>query len=210
MTATTPKFLLPYPVDSDNINKLPDILRQQAEAIEAALAGFDFQGQDTSGLTGRVTSMEVRTANLEKSAPAAVSYNRSSAQTLTSGGINVIANLTPQKTAPGLVTYANNAFKFTYDCIITACISVTWGVRRASWVPADRMFLQFVRNYSGTGNPAAGSDGGRASAINEDNSSATYAGFFAAGDTVTPLAFNNVASQSLTDIRLSMTMQRVI
>lgn len=42
MTATTPKFLLPYPVDSDNINKLPDILRQQAEAIEAALAGFDF------------------------------------------------------------------------------------------------------------------------------------------------------------------------
>jgi hypothetical protein len=50
MTATTPKFLLPYPVDSDNINKLPDILKQQAESIESTLGGFDFGGQDTNGL----------------------------------------------------------------------------------------------------------------------------------------------------------------
>lgn len=154
--------------------------------------------------------MEVRAEKLEKSTPAAVSFNRTTSQSLTSAGINVILGLTPQKTAPELVTYANSAFKFTYDCIITACISVTWSNRRSSWVPADRMFLQFVRNYSGSGNPVAGSDGGRASAINEDNSSATYSGFFAAGDTITPLDFNNVANQSLTDVRLSMTMQRVI
>lgn len=58
MTALTPKYHLPYPIDSDPVTSLPTTLQQQAQAIESCLGGFDFGGQDTGRLSARVTSLE--------------------------------------------------------------------------------------------------------------------------------------------------------
>lgn len=58
MSATTPKYGLPYPLDTDEIRQLPEILTTQAQRIETLLSGFDFNGQDTDGLTARVTATE--------------------------------------------------------------------------------------------------------------------------------------------------------
>lgn len=65
MSAKTSEYGLPYPVDSDMVNTLPDILKAQAEAIETALSGFDFNGQDTNGLASRVTAVETKTTQLQ-------------------------------------------------------------------------------------------------------------------------------------------------
>lgn len=57
-TATTPKYRLPYPLDNEPVRNLPDILRTQAQDIETALSGFDYDGTDQNTLTSRVTSLE--------------------------------------------------------------------------------------------------------------------------------------------------------
>ncbi|MCI2148850.1 hypothetical protein [Bifidobacterium crudilactis] len=58
MTALTPKYHLPYPIDSDPVTSLPTTLQKQAQAIESCLGGFDFDGQDAGRLAARVTSLE--------------------------------------------------------------------------------------------------------------------------------------------------------
>lgn len=58
MSATTPKYGLPYPLDTDQVRELPEILTTQAQRIETLLSGFDFNGQDTDGLAARVTATE--------------------------------------------------------------------------------------------------------------------------------------------------------
>ncbi|RGU31633.1 hypothetical protein DWW84_07605 [Bifidobacterium pseudocatenulatum] len=56
--ATTPKYLLPYPLDNEPIRNLPDIIQSQAEGIESALSKFDFDGQDTNKLIARLAALE--------------------------------------------------------------------------------------------------------------------------------------------------------
>mgnify|MGYP006896538350 FL=1 len=58
MVSYTDKYRLPYPNDSDMVDQLPSIMQSQAQAIENCLTGFDFDGQDASGLASRVTSLE--------------------------------------------------------------------------------------------------------------------------------------------------------
>lgn len=58
--SNTEKFRLPYPEDNEPIRNLPDILKSQAEGIDDALARFDYQGGDQTGLTARVASLETR------------------------------------------------------------------------------------------------------------------------------------------------------
>lgn len=65
MSAKTSEYGLPYPTDTDMVNTLPDILQAQAEAIETVLNGFDFNGQDTTGLAARVTAAETKVAQLQ-------------------------------------------------------------------------------------------------------------------------------------------------
>lgn len=55
---TTKRYRLPYPSDSDQVRELPDIIRQQAEGIDEALAGFDYDGTDPNKLTARVAALE--------------------------------------------------------------------------------------------------------------------------------------------------------
>lgn len=55
---TTKRYRLPYPSDGDQVRALPDIIRQQAEGIDKALAGFDYDGTDPNKLTARVAALE--------------------------------------------------------------------------------------------------------------------------------------------------------
>lgn len=55
---TTKRYRLPYPSDGDQVRELPDIIRQQAEGIDEALAGFDYDGTDPNTLTARVAALE--------------------------------------------------------------------------------------------------------------------------------------------------------
>lgn len=55
---TTKRYRLPYPSDDDQVRLLPDIIRQQAEGIDEALAGFDFDGADSDKLGARVAALE--------------------------------------------------------------------------------------------------------------------------------------------------------
>ena len=55
---TTKRYRLPYPSDGDQVRELPDIIRQQAEGIDEALAGFDYDGTDPNKLTARVAALE--------------------------------------------------------------------------------------------------------------------------------------------------------
>lgn len=55
---TTKRYRLPYPSDGDQVRDLPDIIRQQAEGIDEALAGFDYDGTDPNTLTARVAALE--------------------------------------------------------------------------------------------------------------------------------------------------------
>lgn len=55
---TTKRYRLPYPSDGDQVRELPDIIRQQAEGIDEALAGFDYDGTDQNKLTARIAALE--------------------------------------------------------------------------------------------------------------------------------------------------------
>lgn len=55
---TTKRYRLPYPSDSDQLRELPDIIRKQAEGIDEALAGFDYDGTDPNKLTARMAAVE--------------------------------------------------------------------------------------------------------------------------------------------------------
>jgi hypothetical protein len=55
---TTKRYRLPYPSDGDQVRALPDIIRQQAEGIDEALAGFDYDGTDPNKLTARMAAVE--------------------------------------------------------------------------------------------------------------------------------------------------------
>lgn len=55
---TTKRYRLPYPSDGDQVRELPAIIRQQAEGIDEALAGFDYDGTDPNTLTARVAALE--------------------------------------------------------------------------------------------------------------------------------------------------------
>lgn len=55
---TTKRYRLPYPSDGDQVRELPGIIRQQAEGIDEALAGFDYDGTDPNKLTARVAALE--------------------------------------------------------------------------------------------------------------------------------------------------------
>lgn len=55
---TTKRYRLPYPSDGDQVRELPDIIRQQAEGIDEALAGFDYDGTDPNTLTARMAAVE--------------------------------------------------------------------------------------------------------------------------------------------------------
>lgn len=58
MSATTPNFQLPYPLESDHVSTLPDILTDQAIKIDTLLAGFDFNGKDAEKYVARLTQTE--------------------------------------------------------------------------------------------------------------------------------------------------------
>ncbi|MFT9396742.1 MAG: hypothetical protein ABF545_01550 [Bifidobacterium psychraerophilum] len=212
MTATTPKFLLPYPVDSDNINKLPDILKQQAESIESALSGFDFDGQDTNGLASRITSLEKLVADLQKFATKPIAYSRSTSLALntvsSNAGFTVISSMTPIIQSTDLITYANNAFKVAYDCILSISFSARLSNRDAPWTSNQRQFIELAKNYSGQGSPDQVMELGRVPPVNEDSVSYSYTGPFSAGDTVTPVMYNNIASRSISSVILSGSVQR--
>lgn len=208
MTSTTPKFKLAYPVDSDNIRDLPEILKTQAESIEAALAGFDFNGQDTNGLASRVTSLETRVTNLEKRSIQVASYSRTSAFSIVSNGLRAISPLTPLITAPELVTYANNAFKFTHDCVVVISMACSISPRKNDWTASARAFIEFGKGYNSS-TSAADAELARVGFVNEDNASNAYAGRFTAGDTLTPIAFTNMGNVTLPLITVSMMIQRL-
>lgn len=55
---TTKRYRLPYPSDGDQVRELPDIIKQQAEGIDEALAGFDYDGTDPNKLTARMAAVE--------------------------------------------------------------------------------------------------------------------------------------------------------
>ncbi|MEE8703233.1 hypothetical protein [Bifidobacterium crudilactis] len=212
MTATTPKFLLPYPVDSDNINKLPDILKQQAESIESTLGGFDFGGQDTNGLASRVTSLERLVADLQRFATKPIAYSRSVTLSIntapSNGGFTVLSSLTPIIQSSDLISYANNAFKVTYDCILSISFSARLSNLDAPWINNQRQFIELAKNYTGQGAPGQVMELGRVPQVNEDSVSYSYTGPFTAGDTVTPVIYNNIANRSIRSVILSGSVQR--
>jgi hypothetical protein len=208
MPATTPNFSLPYPVDSDKLKDLPTILYNQALAIESALKGFDFNGQDTNGLASRVTSLETRVTNLEKRSIQVASYSRTSAFSIVSNGLRAISSLTPLITAPELVTYANNAFKFTYDCVVVISMACSISPRKTDWTAAARAFIEFGKGFNSS-TSVADAELGRVGFVNEDNAANAYSGRFAAGDTLTPIVFTNMGNVTLPLTTVSMMIQRL-
>lgn len=62
---TTARYALPYPDSTDHIRDLPNIIQQQAQGIDDALARFDYGGGDQNGLTARVASLETLLADIQ-------------------------------------------------------------------------------------------------------------------------------------------------
>lgn len=66
MTATTKTYGLTYPIETDPISTLPDILQTQAETIDTLLSGFDFNGQDADRYASRLTAAETNMTKLNE------------------------------------------------------------------------------------------------------------------------------------------------
>jgi hypothetical protein len=210
MTATTPKYQLVYPVDSDNINKLPSILRQQAESIETALSGFDFDGQDTEGLVRRVSSLETRITPLSQSTTKAVNYTRTDPLTMPASAYTAISNLSPAITSPDDVSYGNNAFKFNHDCMATISMNVTIKNQQVPYNTNERASITLLKNWSPPTAPPINARYGTANFLSEFSASSSYAGYFAAGDTITPAVMHTRAELVIVDCSFSISVQRVI
>lgn len=209
MTAQTPKYKLVYPVDSDNIRALPDILKAQAESIETALAAFDYSGADPSQVLSRVASLEQITANLDTNAPRVANYSTTTARTMSKTAFTVLGGLSPVLTATEVVAYGNGKFTFLYDCVATICISASISPRHSGWAQPARHFIGIVKNYSGSGSPAVNDELSRAAFMNEDLASMNYAGYFSAGDSITPVAYTTETGRSMTRVTASLIVQRV-
>lgn len=208
MTALTQKFKLSYPVDGDHIKDLPQILRSQAETIESALSRFDYNGSDPDLVLSRVASLESLTANLEQNMPSVAAYSTVTARALTKNGFTVLGGLSPVITAPEAVTYAGGKFTFLNNCVVTACVTASITPRDMSWVPGHRHFIGIIDNYSGSGSPASAQELSRATFINEDLAAMTYSGYFAAGDSITPVAYTSEANRKMTRVTVSLIAQR--
>lgn len=189
MPAKTPLFLLPYPVDSDNINQMPEILRQQAEDIEKALKELTLNGQDPNSVLSKVTSHELRIKALEKTNESPVFYQRTNAMTLQKETFQVITGLSPLISNLDHVSYGNGAFKFNRDCIATICFNITVD-SNSSTDYSQRNFVALALNWSGSGNPPFASRLGLANFGTEFSASSVYAGRMNAGDTITPFNYN--------------------
>ncbi|MGO3357489.1 MAG: hypothetical protein ACTILK_00650 [Bifidobacterium crudilactis] len=189
MTANTPQFRLPYPVDSDNISDIPDILRAQAESIEKVLKEFDFNGQDPNALVSKVSSHELRIVNLERTTEYPIFYQRNTRMPLQKAVFQTIPGLSPVLQNTEYVTYANGAFKFNYDCIATVCCNVTID-SNSSTDYSQRNFIALGLNWSGIDSPLFSSRLGLANFGTEFSASSFYAGKMNSGDTLTPFNYN--------------------
>lgn len=209
MTAQTPKYRLVYPVDSDKIRQLPDIMRQQAESIETALSEFDYNGADPNEVLSRVASLELITNELTTRMPQAVEYSSSvQSATLTKNQFVILGGLEPTLSNEQLVTYSSQKFTMVYDCVATVCLRVVSKPLYYDWTPDDRAFLELIRNYSGSGTPQSINELARNQFINEDLATCVYSGHFAAGDSVTPTIRTNYDGRYVTQTNVSITIQR--
>jgi hypothetical protein len=118
--------------------------------------------------------------------------------------------MTPIIQSTDLITYANNAFKVAYDCILSISFSARLSSRDAPWTSNQRQFIELAKNYSGQGSPDQVMELGRVPPVNEDSVSYSYTGPFSAGDTVTPVMYNNIASRSISSVILSGSVQRTV
>ena len=182
MVAYTSKFRIAYPEDADKVKSLPAILQAQAESTETALAGFDFNGQDTQGLTSRVRSLEVNVMNLLAASPELATLTVKSSTT-TSQDKHLSFGIAASGTLPSSVILDGNKIRFQKDCLVIASAQVTVS-RDSSWDGSKRRFMQFVRNWSGSGNPSVSDELARASWVNESSASLSAGLSFAADDTL--------------------------
>lgn len=210
MTATTPKFLLPYPVDSDNINKLPDILKQQADSIDSILSGFNFSGQDPEVIVSRVVSLERLASDLKLSQPRTASYSRNSPISLNSGTHTAIASLTPSQQSTDVLTYANNLFKFQYDCVANISVEARSGERFTSYNENPRYFVELLLNVpTAPVAPDNSNEIGRVSFLYENYVTGGFSRRFNAGDTLLPDVMADMSGRTLTKYVVNFSIQRI-
>ncbi|WP_353334581.1 hypothetical protein [Bifidobacterium psychraerophilum] len=210
MPATTPKFLLPYPVDSDKLRELPTILYDQALAIESTLKGFDFNGQDKDGLASRVTSLERTASDLQLSSPRTASYSRNVSISLTAGAHTAIASLTPSQQSTDVLTYANNLFRFEYDCVANISVEARSGERFSSYNSDPRYFVELLLNLPTTSGITNAGEIGRTSFLYENYVTGGFSRYFSAGDTLLPDVMAGMSGRTLTSYIVNFSIQRII
>ena len=161
MTAQTARYNLTYATDSDEIRKLPSILKTMAESVDSALDKFDYRGGDTSGLTPRVASLETHVQSLLSKTPVMLSCAVSSA-TLTVKNTHNRINIQPPASEPSIFYVSNNRVRLQQDALL--CMTVNIRINNRT---DHRRFVQIVKNWE-SGQPSASQELARSSFGTED------------------------------------------
>ena len=216
MPAKTENYNLPYPLDTDLISTLPDVLHDQAQRIEELLSSFDFDGADTDRIVGRVTTLESAMTGLnerlntvqktiaERLAPVPVFYQKTTSQAISTNNYVKLDTFVRQTPSNDLVSYSGGMFTIKENAVVCVTVRTNVGTRNQSFATSDRLFQTIALNYRG-GSSFTPLD--RQTAGNEDVVTSVWTGPVSANDTLCATLYTTKALAGVTS-SWWMTVQR--